>query len=312
MSIIFDALRKSDRPMAARAAATMDVTSALPGDGLKAASAKPLLQTPRKGPERRKQKRAGVKLAARVRSVDPRNGTFEEVLETANASRESFYFITASKHYHVGMHLRVTFPFNSAHDSVSASESQGEVRRAERLPDQRVGVAVQWRCSARMALSSLSRGPAEERRLNPRQPFSAAAVVVDLLDGTRLRARCSDLSLGGCYVDTLNPFLNGTTAKLRLHRDEKVFEAAVPVHSSHIGLGMGLGFQNPAPEQTSMLINWLTSGEGDHLLIQNSSGVTKRVESMDRAAATNLIRQIASESVLTRADVLALFSESVL
>src|SRR6267154_446450 len=49
-----------------------------------------------------------------------------------------------------------------------------------------------------------------ERREAPRRPFTASAEETDLASGARLSARVFELSLKGCYLDTLNPFPKGT------------------------------------------------------------------------------------------------------
>jgi hypothetical protein len=43
-----------------------------------------------------------------------------------------------------------------------------------------------------------------------RCPLVASAEVTDLHSGTRLSARISELGVGGCYVDALTPFPEGT------------------------------------------------------------------------------------------------------
>jgi hypothetical protein len=325
MNLIFETLKSAERPNAPRAAADVDVLDAPSsspsrssvgpsGGDMVAVSARPPTHASQNRRERRKQKRAGVKLAARIRPADLKNGNFYEVLVTVNASRQSLYFTTASEHYHLGMRLRVTFPYNSAHDSVTASEADGEVTRTERLPDKRVGVAVELRGPAHTAGSSagtagpsVSRGAVGERRLASRYPFSAGAVVVDSHASMRLQARCSDLSLEGCYIDTLNPFPEGTLAHVELRRAERVFEAVARVNSSHMGMGMGLGFQELTPEQTSVLVHWLCSEHGERLWVAGPSEIFKQAESLDRTQVINLVRQLLTKGILTKADLSALF-----
>ena len=52
----------------------------------------------------------------------------------------------------------------------------------------------------------------------------ASAEVTEPSSGTRLSARVSELGLGGCYIETLNPFPDGTLVQLRILRDQGVFE----------------------------------------------------------------------------------------
>jgi hypothetical protein len=135
--------------------------------------------------ERRRNKRVNMKLSARVRPFDLTKGDWNEVLVTLNASRQSIYFTTSSDNYHVGMRLRVTFPFTSVHDSAAALEDNGEVMRTERLPGNLLGVAVQmWGPAIQGRTAPKSRpssadGTVAERRIATRRPFSAEATVFD-------------------------------------------------------------------------------------------------------------------------------------
>jgi PilZ domain len=326
MSTLLGALKRAERTNPQSAGTGVDVvdapsspsrTSVGPtGVDKMPASAKTPLNTSQDRLERRTQKRVGVKLAARVRAADSRNGNFEEVLVTVNASRQSLFFITAREHYCLGMRLRVRFPYNSAHDCITASEDDGEVTRMERLPDKRVGVAVQLRGPANtassvacMAGNSVSGGSARERRLADRHPFSAAAVIVDSHASMRLKARCSDLSLGGCYLDTINPFSGGTLAHLELRTADTVFQVVARVTFSHTGMGMGLGFQDLTPEQTSVLVNWLGNRDSGRLWVAERSEILNQAELLDRIHALKLVRQLISNGILTNADLSTLFTE---
>jgi len=55
-----------------------------------------------------------------------------------------------------------------------------------------------------------------ERRRAQRHPFIASAEVEDLAVGSRLPTRISDISAGGCYVDTVNPFPDGTGVRVKI------------------------------------------------------------------------------------------------
>jgi PilZ domain len=96
-----------------------------------------------------------------------------------------------------------------------------------------------------------------EVRAVRRCPFVASVEVTELGSGTLLSARISELGLGGCYVDALNPFAQGTKVKLRIVRDQGAFEATAKVVYSDLSFGMGLSFVEIAPEQRLILENWL-------------------------------------------------------
>lgn len=100
-----------------------------------------------------------------------------------------------------------------------------------------------------------------ERRRAPRHVFIASAEVEDIAVGSRLPSRISDLSAGGCYVDTINPFANGTDVRVRITTATREFEARAKVAYSHVHLGMGLQFCEVAPEHLAVLRQWLPAEE---------------------------------------------------
>jgi hypothetical protein len=103
----------------------------------------------------------------------------------------------------------------------------------------------------------------QERRINPRYSFSASAEVVHLQADTRLNGRSSDLSRGGCYVDTINPFPLGAEVKIRIVKDNASFVAEAQVLYSAVGMGMGLGFTKIEPERLPVLERWLAELSGE-------------------------------------------------
>ncbi len=96
-----------------------------------------------------------------------------------------------------------------------------------------------------------------------RYPFVAAAELLDLRSETAVKARTSDLSLSGCYVDSMNPFSAGTQLKVRLTHHEKTFEALGTVAHSKPGMGMGVAFTRVEPDQKAVLENWLAESRGE-------------------------------------------------
>jgi hypothetical protein len=96
-----------------------------------------------------------------------------------------------------------------------------------------------------------------ERRRAERHHFIASAEVEDMAIGSRLPSRISDISAGGCYVDTVNPFPDGTSVRVKILSGGKQFEAHATVAYAHQHLGMGLNFREIAPEDQAVLQSWL-------------------------------------------------------
>jgi PilZ domain len=85
----------------------------------------------------------------------------------------------------------------------------------------------------------------------------ASAEVTELRSGALLSARISELGIGGCYVDALNPFPEGTPVTLRILRDQGAFETMAKVVYCDSRFGMGLAFTEMAPDQRSLLEAWI-------------------------------------------------------
>jgi hypothetical protein len=99
--------------------------------------------------------------------------------------------------------------------------------------------------------------PPAKRRAVRRCSFVASAELTELSSGAQLSARTSELGIGGCYIETLNPFAEGTLVQVRVHRDQGVFEAKAKVVYSHSNSGMGLAFTEIVPKQRLVLEDWL-------------------------------------------------------
>jgi len=272
--------------------------------------------------ERRRQRRASVKVLARIRPADSKDERFEEILGTLNASRANLYVVTASQRYYKHMSLRVTFPYDSAHDTVSISEEIAEVVRVDHRSDGRLGVAIQFRKSNATAPSlstSTARGKGE-RRFAVRHAVSAGAKATELDTRLQLQARCSDLSVAGCYIDTLNPFPVNSKVQLQLTYKDTTFEVNAHVVTHHVGMGMGLVFDKLGPEQVMVLVDWLSKRPAAPPSLDQPfppeklpvmPAVTEAAGLTDRALFVKLLRLLEANGKLTHSEISTLLSESV-
>jgi hypothetical protein len=102
--------------------------------------------------------------------------------------------------------------------------------------------------------------PYAVRRANPRFPFFANCEVT--IGETCVRAQVSELSLRGCYLDTLEPIPVGTALRLRISDDTSVCELPGKVIYLQSGggmgvFGMGVVFGEMNTEQNSAIEAWL-------------------------------------------------------
>ena len=75
------------------------------------------------------------------------------------------------------------------------------------------------------------------------------------------RVRTSDISLTGCYIDSLNPIPKGSEIRLRITHNDEVFEAVGRVVYVSYALGMGVTFTKMTEEQKARLVRWLENRE---------------------------------------------------
>ena len=103
---------------------------------------------------------------------------------------------------------------------------------------------------------------AAERRSHLRFPFTASVEAIEPKSGTRIQGRSTDLGMGGCYVDSLNPFAVGTVVKIRITKNDESFEAKAMVTFAQVGMGMGLSFVASEPQQSALFQRWVTELSG--------------------------------------------------
>jgi PilZ domain len=106
-------------------------------------------------------------------------------------------------------------------------------------------------------------GEIPERRRMARYSFIAVAEVYELRSQTRVTGRCSDLSMGGCYVDTLAPFPVDAALRIVIQHDAREFQALAVVAYCHISMGMGIRFTEIKPEFRNVLRYWVGDLSGE-------------------------------------------------
>lgn len=97
-----------------------------------------------------------------------------------------------------------------------------------------------------------------ERRSSPRYRFVAEAEVVEVESDTKLRARTSDLSIGGCFLDMLNPSPKGTEIRVNIWYQGAAFTACGRVAFVVPNIGMGVAFSRVDGNQVQVLQRWLS------------------------------------------------------
>lgn len=103
-----------------------------------------------------------------------------------------------------------------------------------------------------------------ERRRSPRFPIIADAEVTEIATDTKLSAKTSDLSAGGCFLDMLNPSPEGIEIVVKISHADTTFTARGKVVFVFPNMGMGVMFTIVPASQQAVLEKWLAElgGQG--------------------------------------------------
>ena len=97
-----------------------------------------------------------------------------------------------------------------------------------------------------------------DRRRDPRYPLMAEARVTDIGSGTEFKARISDLSVTGCYIDFPNPIPRSVPTSSSKSPAITASSKPTPWSSSFFPrMGMGIRFTDTKPTQQAILTRWI-------------------------------------------------------
>lgn len=97
-----------------------------------------------------------------------------------------------------------------------------------------------------------------DRRRFPRYRFIADVEIVEIASNTKLHAQTSDMSIGGCFFDMLNPSPKGTDIQVIISHAGATFTARGRVAFVIPNMGMGVAFTNIEGNQVAVLQKWLS------------------------------------------------------
>ena len=96
-----------------------------------------------------------------------------------------------------------------------------------------------------------------ERRHFTRFRFVADTEITEIASNTKLGARSSDLSIGGCFLDMVNPLPEGIEIWVTVHHSSESFTARGRVVFAFPNAGMGVVFTRVEEDQLAVLQKWL-------------------------------------------------------
>ena len=106
----------------------------------------------------------------------------------------------------------------------------------------------------------MSNGNQQDRRADPRVKVSVPVEIRVEGVASPIRGATSDLSLGGCYIESIFPFPVGTALDLKLH-----IESALPIDATVVTcdpqVGNGMQFTRMLPEDRKALEAFLEAAQ---------------------------------------------------
>lgn len=96
-----------------------------------------------------------------------------------------------------------------------------------------------------------------------RLPFAAEVRAAELHSGREIWAETANLSKGGCYVRTREPFSQGTLLAIEIRHNGAHFLTDAMVAYTLESNGMGLSFLNVPADELPILEQWLHSAGGE-------------------------------------------------
>lgn len=102
-----------------------------------------------------------------------------------------------------------------------------------------------------------------QRSRSVRLPFAAELRATELGSGREIWGETVNLSKGGCYVRTRQPFSEGTLLVIEITNNGVHFRTDAKVAYALETSGMGLSFVNIPAKELPVLQHWLAGLEGE-------------------------------------------------
>lgn len=190
---------------------------------------------------RRREPRKEVQVAVRIFGTDSDGQVFSAKAVTVNVSQQGAELSGVEPRLTLGEIIGLSYSKNRVHFRVKwvgqpGTPKEGCVGLLNTSPEKPL-----WDFPLPSPIPDSHQPPIVQQRKHPRMKCSNS-VEIHTQDGASFRAKTSDLSVGGCYVETAIPMQPRTKVKLSIWIGETKALADCEVAYSTVGMGFGVKF----------------------------------------------------------------------
>jgi len=149
-----------------------------------------------------------------------------------------------------------------------------------------------------------------DRRRSPRHALTAIAELMDRRSGARIAVRISDVSQDGCYAGALSVFPPGTKVIVSIRHAEFEFKAMARVVYALPTMGMGIHFEDVAPEMSRIMERWIAAVQGEFdLETTPTDGHAHAPKSTERKVPHGLVELLMRKGLVSQTEGIDLLQE---
>ena len=125
-----------------------------------------------------------------------------------------------------------------------------------------------------------------------------------------MAVRISDVSQDGCYADALTVFPSGTKVIVSIRHAELEFKAMATVVYALPTLGMGIHFEDIAPEMRPIMEKWIAGVQGEFSMDTTpTDGHAPASKSTERKVLYRLVELLMRKSLVSQTEGIDLLAE---
>jgi hypothetical protein len=201
-----------------------------------------------------------VAFQIRAYGMDAEGRPFSDLATARRLNRQTAFLDDLEHHLKVGEIVGVQYKDRKARARVTWAGTVNGIARSQAGIQLLVEADCPWVCE--LDPNQLhGEYSGYERRRHPRYKVPVALELKEFTGSSQLQARCMDISLGGCYVETLLPFPLETVLNAGLWVEGERIGVTAVVRTSDGNVGMGIEFVNLTSHQQSRLEQFLLSSQ---------------------------------------------------